>query len=187
MVFFSCHRCRSLAGFSLAETLLSAFVLTAGIVVIVTMISKSLGDSIESRDAIIGAELAQEGIELVRNVRDNDFAAGNNGFSLFDGDRHCRIDYDDPVDSFDCDGSFGGGNRYALEFTNGAYAHTDTAARFSRYVYTDYDDSVSGEENALVRSFVYWGNYTPPPSGDPGGCSAQNKCVFTEIVLTNWK
>ena len=87
------------AGFSLGEVLLAGFVLTVGLLSISALMAKSLKNSFENRDSIIAVELAQEGVELVRNVRDNSFIADADGFAKFSGNKHCRIDYNDPINN----------------------------------------------------------------------------------------
>lgn len=172
-------------GFSLPEVLISSFVMTIGLVVIVNTIARSLNYSIENRDAIIATELAQEGIELVRNVRDNDFADGSNGFSspAFSSGEHCRIDYSS---NLDCQLSLGTSSRYALGYTNGFYKHDGGTGRFSRYIYIN-SSGLGDDARATVRSFVYWKGFTPPLSGNPVNCTGTNKCVYTETFLTSWK
>lgn len=183
-LFRSKKRQYSLAGFSLPEVLISSFVLTIGLVVIVNTIARSLNYSIENRNAIIATQLAQEGVELVRNVRDNDFADGNKGFSssAFSSGEHCRISYSS---NLDCQGSQGASSRYTLRYTNGFYGHSSGSGRFSRYIYID--TSGSGDNaRVTVRSFVYWGSFIPPSSGDPANCTGINKCIYTETFLTSW-
>lgn len=174
-------------GFSIAEVMFAAFVLTIGLLAIVALIANSLQNALETRDTIIAVELAQEGVELVRNVRDNDFAAGGDGFAGFLNDTHCRIDYNDAADSLDCGPSVGSASRYSLQYDNNFYEHGSGSGRFSRYIYIDYDDM--GQKNALVRSFAYWGgDFTPPDTGgSAANCTVADKCVFTEIKLTSWK
>ncbi len=175
-------------GFSIGEVIISSFVLTIGLVAVTALIAKSLKNSFGTRDAIIAVELAQEGVELVRNVRDNGFAAGGTGFADFSPNRHCRIDYDDSITSLDCDASLGSPSRYYLQYRDGFYGHFgSTAERFSRSLYIDYNDPGADQENAFVRSFVYWGTFIPPSTGAADNCTIANKCVFTEVQLTNWK
>lgn len=180
-----------LSGFSVPEVLLSIFVLSVGLTSIIALVSASLRDSLANNDSIIGTDLAQEGIELVRNVRDNDYAAGNNGFTLFStANKHCRIDWNDADTSLDCTASPATVNpqRYYLDYVGspGLYQHTGTQGRYSRYIYIDYD--TNGGEHALVRSFVYWGGAAvPPANGDPTTCKASATCVYTEAFLTHWR
>ncbi len=179
---------RKQRGFSTPEVLLSMFVLTTGLVAVIAVMAGSLRYSFSNRDTIIAADLAQEGIELVRNVRDNDFAAGNNGFTAFaQSDKHCRIDWNDPDTDLDCQFSQGSLSRYTLEYTGGMYQHaTSPTDRFSRYIFIDYD--TNDGEHALVRSFVIWGGASlPPASGSSATCAGSATCVFTEAFLTNWK
>lgn len=187
---------KTLRGFSIGESLLSAFVLTVGLTAIVALVATSLKNAFETRDTVIAVGLAQEGVELVRNVRDNDFAADNDGFTHFSGsnDRHCRIDYTaDTGSNLDCNASAGSLSRYTLEYTNGFYKHGSGSSRFARYIYIDYDNN--SPKTALVRSFVYWGGggsgmfrvSDAGNNGDTTKCTAVKKCVFTEINLTSWK
>ncbi len=175
-------------GFSTAEVILAMFVLATGLVAMMSLISKSLNYSLESREVIIATQLAQEGAELVRNVRDNDFADGNSGFSGWsDSEKHCIRDYNDTLAGLACDPNVGSATRYYLQYRNGFYEHFSSgiSEKFSRYIYVNYDIT---RNDALVRSFVYWNGTTfLPPNGDPAGCNATNYCVFTELYLTSWK
>jgi len=188
-----------LRGFSLGEVILAGFVLTVGLLAISALMAKSLKYSFESRDAIIAVLLAQEGAELTRNVRDNDFAIGNDGFNSSDGfvpsDKHCRISYDEAPYKMDCVSGNGNIpknnlNRYYLEYTSGLYKHTGSSGRFSRYIYVDYDDA---KKEATIKSFVYWGAKVSSDvpsdieSGVTVSCTVANKCVYTEVFLTSWK
>jgi hypothetical protein len=189
--------CKSynLKGFSLGEVVLAGFVLTVGLLSISALITKSLKNSFENRDAIIAVLLAQEGVELVRNVRDNNLAAGGTGFVAFDNSKkNCRMIYSDS--SIDC---LGAGNepnsnksRYYLEYASDKmYKHTGIKGKFSRYIYIK-DKTVGSDINYLVRSFVYWGGgalgtFTPAGDDNTTECSIAKKCVLTEVNLTNWK
>ncbi len=192
-----------LKGFSIGEVLLAAFVLTSGLLATSALMSTSLHNSFETRDAIIATQLSQEGVELVRNVRDNDFAKGRDGFTGFNaGHKHCRIEYNDPLPpppppptDMDCRGSLGSTSRYTLHYNvSGFYEHTGSSTeRFSRYIYRDYSNS---DKTATIRSFVYWGNVTDPDmfalsdvgtTGITVDCVIAKKCVYTEVTLTSWK
>ena len=64
------------AGFSIAEVVVAVFVISTGLLAIISLIINSLNYSMLSRDQVIASQLAQEGIELVRNVRDNNIFNG---------------------------------------------------------------------------------------------------------------
>lgn len=189
-------------GFSLGEVLLASFVLTMGLTAATALIVSSVNHSYESRDAVIATELAQEGVELVRNVRDQNFALEKDGTPAgegFDGfsatDKHCRMDSGDVL--FTCQPSQGtpAGRMYYLSTPTypdlgDRYTHTGTTHRFARYIYIDYDDA---NKNARVVSYAFWdwpsGGSMPghvSSTGNTAACTLQNKCVFSEVLLTSW-
>lgn len=179
---------KKLGGFSTPEVLLSMFIVSIGLITIMTVITSSLRFSYQNQDIIIATDLAQEGIELVRNVRDNDFATGGTGFTYFSANKHCRVDWNDSSASLDCDSSQGAVSHYNLAYTNGLYSHGGVAAgRYSRYIYIDYANDAQGER-ALIRSFVFWGDgVLPPANGASSNCTSANSCVFSETFFTAWK
>ncbi len=179
-------------GFSTPEVLLSVFVVSIGLVTIIAVMAGSIRYSFAIRDTVIATDLAQEGVELIRNVRDNDFAMGGTGFVSFSvppARKHCRIDWNDPDSSLDCQANRGADSRYYLQYVGGFYGHVNVSQeRFSRYVFIDY--SSAGGERALVRSFVFWGGFSMgsiPATGAPDSCAASSECVYTETFLTAWK
>ena len=62
---------RASKGFSLIETIIALFVLTLGVVGAFVVISQTIRISPSVRQEIVAANLAQEGIEIIRNIRDN--------------------------------------------------------------------------------------------------------------------
>lgn len=173
-----------LRGFSFGETLLAAFILSVGLLTVVKLFQVSVSQSIFLRDATIASQLAQEGVELVRNVRDNDFVAGGTGFSAFNSsNRHCYISVNSPT--LNCYSGQSDTSHYNLVYQSGQYQSTSAAAKFQRYVYVEY---ASGGPQAVIRSFVVWGGAAlPSNTGSTSGCTIRNKCVYTEALLTNWK
>lgn len=192
--------CR-LKGFSIGEVLLAAFVLTSGLMATSALLATSLRNSFETRDAIIATQLSQEGIELVRNVRDNDFlVSGHDGFDAFDNSKkHCRVSYNDIIGTFDCRNNGLGRpstheDLYTLRYMSNFYRHNDTPTeRFSRYIHIEYSGGASPQ--AIVTSFVYWGGSDPmmfdvstaESAGDTTDCTVLKKCVYTKVTLTGWK
>lgn len=53
------------------EVLISVLVLSVGMVSVAVLITSSIKSSVDARNQIIATQLAQEGVELVRNIRDN--------------------------------------------------------------------------------------------------------------------
>ena len=69
----------SARGFTLIEVMAAVAVLSIGLVGGLTVITKNLSNMRTGEDRIIAANLAAEGIELVRNVRDTNWlTTGNN-------------------------------------------------------------------------------------------------------------
>lgn len=167
--------------------MLASFVLTTGLLSSMALITSSYKVSLDSGDSSIATGLAQEGVELVRNIRDNNIAAGHGAFDGFPdaSTPHCRMSYDSSV--LTCSGSFNNPGPYYLAYdsSRGTYRHSGASGRFSRYIHIDRN----GSDSVTIRSFVYRDPslYMPPANGDVGGCNAAHKCTYTEVTLTNWK
>lgn len=65
------------AGFTLIESIVAIGIFTVGISVAINLINSVLINAgTRTRDKIIAGYLAQEGIEVMRNIRDNNWASG---------------------------------------------------------------------------------------------------------------
>jgi len=62
-------------GFTLIEVLVTLFVLSVALVGVFFIITQNLANATRVGNNILGAHLAQEGVELVRNIRDNEWHA----------------------------------------------------------------------------------------------------------------
>lgn len=78
---------RSPRGFTLIETLVAILLVTVAIVAPMALTVQSLSSAIYARDQITASNLAQEGIEAVRSIRDSNIlsSAEGGGANLFDG------------------------------------------------------------------------------------------------------
>ena len=78
---------RLTTGFTLIETLVAISLLTVAIVVPMSLVTKSLSTAYYARDQVTAFHLAQEAIEIVRHVRDNNILENALGTdtNLFDG------------------------------------------------------------------------------------------------------
>ena len=105
-------RRKNSAGFTLLETLIAVFIITIGIIGIFSLITQGLSTTRENSLKLTATYLAQEGIELVRNLRDNntlDIYKNGGIYSMWDDiltepvincsavlpNDGCQIDYDD--------------------------------------------------------------------------------------------
>ncbi len=174
-------------GFSVAETLLASFVLIVGIISIVELASRNIKNIANSRNTIVASELAQEGIELVRNARDN-----NAGRRYLDKRQGLPL-----TDLFRGFSSCGGGIDYSSYYNNGLSCSSklnlkvgvdgfykisnDSSSNFKRRIILT---SSGTPVTYKVYSLVTWGN-TPVPT-DINKCSISNKCVYSQTELTTW-
>jgi len=169
-------------GFTLIETIVAITIFTVGSLAAVGVIGQSLKLPKKTQDQVVAAHIAQEGIEIVRNIRDSNFTSG------FNEDWDIGIFYGQPTGTFqgcvqynmdnvdqDCT-SFGLGS-YVLKFddANGVFTHdTGVDSQFTRTItITKYDfnaDNIS--DQMLVESDVTW----------PGGNS-----VHLQEDLFNWQ
>jgi putative endonuclease len=72
----SFRECKSGGGFTLVETITAIFILTTGILALSALISYLVSTSSVSSQRLIAAYLTQEGIEIVRNLRDTNLLSG---------------------------------------------------------------------------------------------------------------
>jgi hypothetical protein len=72
------ERSKNQRGFTLAETIAALFVFLVGIVAVMTLVSDTLRTSYKSAGKLTAIYLAQEGIEIVRNIRDENWINGRN-------------------------------------------------------------------------------------------------------------
>lgn len=69
-------------GFTLIETLISLAILTTAIVAMIWVAGGGVSNALYSKNKIIANYLAEEGLEVVRNIRDGE-AAGGGGWDGF--------------------------------------------------------------------------------------------------------
>lgn len=106
-------------GFTLLEVMVSAAVLTVGVGTMMVLVSNSLHALNVAKNRTIAVNLAQEGIEIVRNIRDtnwvqnlpydNGFSAGSYCLDYQDADAASLVPCVDPV--------------LYRDSTTGAYSH----------------------------------------------------------------
>lgn len=174
-------------GFSIGEVILSAAVITIGILATLSLLSGSRANERGSRDYIVGAQLAQEGAEIVRNIRDNNFASGGNGYADFSGFNHCTVDtgggsYLTGARFYDCKNALP-----ALSSALDATAITLNGIVYRRYVNVNY---IASDPSADIVSFVYWGSWLPSGASLAtlkSTCNRKSGCVYSEASLLGWK
>ncbi|MDD5397313.1 MAG: prepilin-type N-terminal cleavage/methylation domain-containing protein [Candidatus Moranbacteria bacterium] len=166
-------------GFSLVEVLVSILVLSFGIVGISSLMMQNIKASVEAKNQIIAAELAQEGIELVRNMRDNNPSDFGTYFVYTGGGAEYIIDngytYADFKNSVNPTV-----DKEKLYIKSGYYGHGSNGAvstKFYRKVNITKDDI---KHNHNVTSYVTWG---ADPDASFADCNLANHCISTLSVL----
>lgn len=83
-------------GFTLIESILAIFVVIVGVLGVVALIQRTVAFTSLTSGKLIAAYLAQEGIEIVRNIRDTNWLTGNEwNEGLTDCSLGCEGDYND--------------------------------------------------------------------------------------------
>jgi len=160
-------------GFSIIETLLAAFVLSVGLVGVISIFGPINTASREATHRVVAAALAQEGIELVRNIRDNNMIAGKS------------IDHNMSLNSWRCIDY----NDTALRSCNGVLSRTSSGffhhgsgsdTPYRRWVRVERADS----DTLNITTMVTWGNTSRPSRLNQ--CTAINHCTHARSTLKNW-
>lgn len=142
-------------GFSILEITIAIFMIIMGFAGLVTLNIRNLQAQNVNKNNLIASQLAQEGLELVRNFRDTNWNAGVIDYysGLYDANNLYTVDYNHsaPVDSFpDWDNILA-----RLYIKDGFYEHNSagTPAQFYRYIKTSAVDINNYFE---VECVVYW-------------------------------
>lgn len=181
-------------GFSFIESMLAVAVMITGIVAAMDLFSSGIQQSLESRDQTIGAMLAQEGSEIVQNIRDNNWAAENTRlafddlyFPLTDAE-NCRVYYKS-TNLLDCGDILD--KRLYLSASNYYVLGSGTSTKFQRKIFIKYQNNAGGSvvkasaDRAEITSVVIWGD-SFPSSINETSCASKSKCAFSKTILSKW-
>jgi len=141
-------------GFSMIEVIVSLFIISTALTGVMTLISHTVSSSGASASRLAAAELAQEGIEVVKNIRDLNFDANgwDDCYSTYVGTNDYLIQYNDtalrPFIS-----------EYPLRFDSlsGLYGYDAGAdTPYKRRITLSKNPSGSDENEILVTVQVTW-------------------------------
>ena len=85
-------------GFSLIEVIIAIGIITVGIVSVINLLSFNLKNEIKNKNKMIAIYLAQEGIEVIRQIRDNNFFVGSDWLTGIDDNKEVPIITDSEPD-----------------------------------------------------------------------------------------
>ena len=161
-------------GFSLIEVLVTLLVLTISITGVTFLMAKNIAGVQNAKNQIIASMLAQEGIELVRNLKDNAETINNCS--------NCRISMlSTTVESVSDKKLYLSGNFYR-------HSGGGTSTKFYRRV----DVNVAGDATLnpstrviTVTSYVTWNNkgFIDELNDPINNCTTANKCVSAVSVM----
>ena len=154
----------SRGGFTLVETLVAIFVIVTALTAAYSAAQASLKSSTRARDQVVAFYLAQEGFELVKNVRDSNVQARLDWLDGLDstcvGDT-CRISAfgsNNPKDTIDfCEPT--GTSCVLQQDSDGRFLHTvgEDDSRFERY-FTIRNSAVDEIEVEMTIEWVQGAN-----------------------------
>lgn len=160
------------------EVIVAIFIITAGVVGVLSLISQTVGSVTISSQRLTAAYLAQEGIEIVRNIRDTNWledVAWDDGLGVSDWE----ADYDDANLTscpFPCDYE---NNLRFLKIDGGFYNYiSGTGAEFKRKITISREEYPPGSgryDKITVTVEVFWQEKGRPHS------------VPVQENLYNWK
>lgn len=158
-------------GFSFVEVLVTLAILTLSLAAISVLVVNNVKSSGEAKNQIIATGLVEEGIELVRNLKDGNPATFNSASST-KRDGNYIIDKDTTYAGFGITGS--GGALYLN--AGGFYVHSSSgniATKFHRRIVLS-----NATEQVMVISYVNWNS-----SGSFSPCTLANKCVYVTSIM----
>ncbi len=163
------YKLKASAGFTLLESMVAIAIFSIGISTAVFVITQSISVGTRTKNKIIAANLTQEGIEVVRNIRDRNWLAGRTWTDGIDSLTNACLQYDsDNVAGFFIDTDCSSGAN--LSFNGTQYVQTISPAQFSRTVNTEL---IVGPPDQLKISVTTTCGV---------GCS-----ITAEDFLYNWK
>ncbi|MFH1822647.1 MAG: prepilin-type N-terminal cleavage/methylation domain-containing protein [Patescibacteria group bacterium] len=158
-------------GFSILEVIAAIFIISLGLIGVLSLILQNIQVQYVNRNMLIGTELAQEGIELIRNIRDDNWLAGRDWDNGLSPDNYI-IDYTGSISSVS------GISEAKLQIRDdlgeeGFYWHeaTDNNSIFSRLITITTIDTNS----SLVSSLVSWSE------------RGRTHQYQTDTILYNWR
>jgi Tfp pilus assembly protein PilV len=193
-------------GFTIIELVISIFVLSFAVVGIFSAFSIMAILTADSANRLTATYLTQEGMEIVRNIRDTNwlnmdyFCAQNNcssanEFSWVDGltstgacsSTGCEADYTSPR-------LLGKSGDYLNTDVNGFYSYaTGTQTKFKRKITITQVPDVDGQSDHIVKVKVEvsWDEKTTilnsgAPAGNCVTTGGTNNCVAAEETLYDW-
>jgi len=143
-------------GFTLLELMISIFIISIGVIAIFSVTAKYTQQTASTRESLVASYLGQEGVEIVKNIRDINWVKGNGWNSgLTSCSSGCEADYASS----------------SLVSSTSRYLYIDNATGFYQYtpgseggVVTPYKRIITvtnpGSDEVDIQVDVTWNGYT---------------------------
>lgn len=155
-------------GFTLVETLVAVFILTVAIVSPMSIASQALSSARYAKEQVTAFYLAQEGIELARNIRDNNVLSvvtwneGTLGSSASGSETFCYLVSGCEIEAKDLAVSscIGSCDPLSIDTTTGIYTYSSVNTTPTAFTRTIKLQKLSGTSQPEIRvlSTVSWSN-----------------------------
>ncbi|MCX6718693.1 MAG: hypothetical protein NTY81_03800 [Candidatus Staskawiczbacteria bacterium] len=200
-------------GFTIIELIISIFVLSVGVIGIFSIFSMVVVLTSDSSDRLTATYLAQEGMEIVRNIRDTNWlhmdicasgvtplpdgvscpASWLDGFSEISAcsniNTGCEADYTSKTSM-----SGNSGEYLYINNENGFYGYNQnnaTITKFQRKIIISPVEDIDGKSDHIIKVTVevFWDKkstiLSPGVTAQSDGCGPSN-CISTEGTLYDW-
>lgn len=192
LAFRQAGKLKTHKGFSFIEVMMAIFLIVVGLVSAMSLLASSMNQTMDSRNQIAAGLLAQEGVELVRNLRDTNWVAGRTSFDasnfpVSDSDSmtdDCRIDK--TMLSINC--TVSSDKNLAIDSDGDKfYKHQIGQGKFQRKIIIVYDTgSAADATGADITSVVVWGSAAFPSAPISDNCNTAAKCAYAKATLSRW-
>lgn len=196
-------------GQTLVETVVALGLLTTGIIAGLAAAIAAHSASDQSLQQIVAQNLAREGVEVVRKIRDSNWHNGTLSdcdpwFATSD-DQQCYQNWNFGIagstigtnylaafnatfNTWSLTPTFGGSATRLFTLSNGAFVHSGSGvSRYSRIIRITRDTAApfsAANPRLHVASTVWWNNKRCPVTTNPSATTCK---VVVEDYLTNWR
>lgn len=175
-------------GYSFIEGVFATFIVAVGMVMILKLVTSTLSVDVRYREQTEATLLAQEGVEVVRNIRDNNWSQGRATFEApyfpAEDRTNCWVDMNSTQFGNQC--SNGNGNKILKKNGSGELQYTSGSnSQFSRRIIVEYNGSNNTDSsNTKITSMVLWNGSDNFPS--VANCKLSVDCVYVSVTLNKW-
>lgn len=188
--------CNKKNGFTIVELIISIFILQSVIVAVFGAFSIVTILTADASDRLIGAYLAQEGMEIVRNIRDSNWLKIEDG-TLNPGEWTMGLTTEGACGTTGCEADYastsllGTSNNYLETSTDKFYNYTTgLPTKFKRKIVVIKVGDVDGSDDHIIKvsAEVSWDKKATILQGAllAGNCQVGKNCIITEETLYDW-